>query len=146
MGAINISIVLYKTQKEKFLKIIESCLGCFLVSRLYLVNNSPTNELRELSKLDNRIIYIFTNKNLSCGRTHNIAFQESIKQKVKYHLILNPDVYPRLQVLENLYAFMKKHQDVGLVMPKVHFSDSSVQYLCKLLHAPFNLIGCGFLN
>ncbi len=146
MGAINISIVLYKTQKEKLLKIIESCLGCSLVSRLYLVDNSPTNELRELSKLDNRIIYIFTNKNLGYGRAHNIALQESLKQKVKYHLVLNPDVYFRSQVLENLYAFMEQHQDVGLVMPKVRFPDSSVQYLCKLLPAPFDLIGRRFLN
>jgi len=146
MEAINISIVLYKTPEEKLIETIKNILKSTYISKIYLIDNSPTDRLKKLSQIDSRIVYIFVGKNLGYGKAHNIALKESILEKIPYHLVLNPDVYFEPDILDELYNFMENHNEVGLVMPKVFFPDGSLQYLCKLLPAPFDLIGRRFLN
>ncbi|MEW6655470.1 MAG: glycosyltransferase family 2 protein [Aquificota bacterium] len=146
MSNINVSIVLYQTPKDKVMRAIESCLRSELVLKLYLIDNSPDNRLEKLSRIDKRIVYIFNNSNRGYGTAHNIAMRKSIEEGVNYHLVLNPDVYFERGVLEELYSFMEKNQDAGLVMPKILYPDGSLQYLCKLLPTPFDLFGRRFLN
>jgi GT2 family glycosyltransferase len=143
---LNISIVLYHNKKEQIRKVVESVLNTDLNINLYLVDNSSTDILRDLEKIDNRIIYIFNNANLGFGKAHNIALRRSIQENVPYHLVLNPDVYFEKGVLEELYNFMEANKDVGLVMPKVLYPDGNIQYLCKLLPTPLDLFGRRFLN
>ena len=38
---------------------------------------------------------------------HNIAIKHSINKNVSYHLVLNPDVYFKKGVLEELYKYMQ---------------------------------------
>ena len=130
------SIVLYRNKKEQVLKAINSFLNTELKVKLFLVDNSPDDSLRELEKIDSRIEYIFNNANLGYGKAHNIAIRRSIEDNVPYHLVLNPDVYFEKGVLEKLYEYMENHPDVGNVMPKVVCPDGSIQYLCKLLPTP----------
>ena len=139
MTLLNVSIVLYKTDKEKLVKAISSVLNSKLDLKLYLVDNSPTDELRYFSNLDNRIVYIFNNANLGYGTAHNIAIRRSIEENVPYHLVMNPDVYFEPDVIEKLYEYMEQHQDVGNVMPKVLYPSGELQYLCKLLPTPVDL-------
>ncbi|MGB4268678.1 MAG: glycosyltransferase family 2 protein [Spirochaetota bacterium] len=137
---INASIVLYNNRKEQLLKAIHSVLNTTLKVRLYLIDNSTNDNLKELEKLDDRIVYIFNNANLGYGKAHNIAIQKSIEDGVPYHLVLNPDVYFEKGVIEELYDFIEKNKDVGSVMPKVLYPDGEIQYLCKLLPTPLDLI------
>ncbi len=146
MKQINISIVLYHNSKNQLLKTISIALNTSLNIRLYLVDNSTNDSLKELTNIDSRIEYIFNNSNLGFGKAHNIAIRKSIEENVPYHLVLNPDVYFESGVIEKLYDFMEKNKDVGLVMPKVLYPDGSIQYLCKLLPTPFDLFGRRFLN
>lgn len=140
MTQINASIVLYHNNKEQLLKAIKSFLGTSLVVRLYLVDNSSNDNLRELIDLDDRIEYIFNNANLGYGSAHNIAIKKSIENGVPYHLVLNPDIYFESGVLEKLYEYMECNSDVGQLMPKVLYPDGELQYLCKLLPTPTDLI------
>lgn len=146
MTHINVSIVLYHDNKGQVSKAINSCLNTELISELVLVDNSSNDELKQLENLDYRIKYIFNNSNLGFGRAHNIAIKKSIQDGIKYHLVLNPDVYFDKGVLEKLYKYMAANQDVGLVMPKVLYPDGRIQYLCKLLPTPVDLFGRRFLN
>ena len=146
MKSINVSIVLFKNDKDLVKKAIYSCINSFLINKVYLIDNSPTDTLRCLVSLDSRIEYIFNNANLGFGKAHNIALKRSIEENILYHLVLNPDVYFEKGVLEELYNFMEANKDVGLVMPKVLYPDGSIQYLCKLLPTPFDLFGRRFLN
>lgn len=139
MSHINISIVLYKNNSEVLKKAISSCLSSTLLNKLYLIDNSPNDSLKDLARLDSRIIYIFNNANLGFGKAHNIAMRKSIEENIPYHLVLNPDVYFEKGVLEELHDFMENNQDIGLVMPKVLYPDGSLQYLCKLLPTPWDL-------
>ncbi len=79
------------------------------------------------------------------GAGHNISIKQSIRKKIKYHLVLNPDVYFKRGVLEGLYEFMQDNHDIGLVMPKIFYPDGSMQHLCKLLPTPWILILRRFL-
>jgi len=122
------------------MRAIESFLSTRLSVKLYLIDNSSNDNLKELEKLDNRIVYIFNNANLGYGKAHNIAIKKSIGDGVPYHLVLNPDVYFDKGVIEELYEYMEENPDVGSVMPKVLYPDGELQYLCKLLPTPLDLI------
>ncbi len=140
MNNYNASIVLYNTNHEQLRKVISSFFSTRLQVKLYLVDNSPTDALKYFSELDSRIVYIFNNANLGYGAAHNIAIRKSIEENVPYHLVLNPDIYFEPGVLETLYDYMEKHPDVGNVMPKVLYPNGEIQYLCKLLPTPMDLI------
>jgi len=146
MTQINASIVLYHNKKEQLIKAINSFLNTDLKVKLYLVDNSSIDELKELSEMDSRIEYIFNNANLGYGAGHNIAMRKSIADGVAYHLVLNPDIYFESGVLEELFDYMENHQDVGNIIPQVIYPDGEIQYLCKLLPTPMDLFGRRFLN
>ena len=55
---INGSIVLYEDNDESLKKAINNFLNTSLSVKLYLIDNSTTNRLKYLEKLDNRIFYI----------------------------------------------------------------------------------------
>jgi len=140
MTQLNASIVLYHNKKDQLIKAIKSFLDTDLKVKLYLVDNSTNDDLKELTQLDARIEYIFNNANLGYGRAHNIAIRKSIEDGVSYHLVLNPDVYFERGVLEKLYEYMEENKDIGNIMPKVLYPNGDIQYLCKLLPTPVDLI------
>ncbi|MBB6062817.1 hypothetical protein HNP65_001269 [Thermosipho japonicus] len=142
-----ISIVLYNNSEEQVKRTIFSILKSKLDLKVILIDNSCHDNLRNLISIDNRRIeYIFNNANFGFGRAHNVALKKSIEESVPYHLVLNPDVFFEEFVLEELYTFMKKNDDIGLIMPKVLYPDGKIQYLCKLLPTPIDLIGRRFFN
>jgi len=143
---INISIVLYKNKIRQLTNTIQNILKSKFIKRLYLIDNSPTDKLKGFCRLSKQIKYKFNNNNLGFGKAHNIAIRKSIDENVKYHLVLNPDIYLAEGILEELYDFMERNPNTGLVMPRVLYPDGKIQYLCKLLPTPFDLFGRRFLN
>ena len=137
---LNGSIVLYHNEPKQVSKAIKSFLDTKLNVKLYLIDNSSNANLKNLLKIDNRIEYIFNNANLGYGKAHNIALKKSIEENVPYHLVLNPDVYFEGKVLEELYDYMNEYIDICNIIPKVLYADGSIQYLCKLLPTPMDLI------
>ncbi len=132
------SIVTYKNDKTILAKTIASFLNSGLKNYLYVIDNSPTIALKEICTLKN-VEYVFNNDNLGFGAGHNIALRKMSGQ-TKYSLVLNPDVYFDQGTLEKLFDFMEKNENVGLVLPKVLYPDGSLQYLCRLLPDPFDMI------
>lgn len=142
MTDINASIVLYHNDIDQIKRVIESFFGSesALDLKLYLIDNSANDSLSVLQDMDPRIVYIFNNKNLGYGSAHNKAIKISIKDKAPYHLVLNPDIYFDKEVVESLYNYMESNRDVGNIMPQVRYPDGKIQYLCKLLPTPSDLI------
>ncbi len=136
MYDLTISIVLYKSNIEKLQAAIDSVRETGLKFKIYLIDNSPTDELRRFAA-DNTE-YIFNNANLGFGKAHNIALQKAIAES-RYHLILNPDVYFEPGCLETLHSKMESDPAIGLISPKILYPDGSLQTLCKLLPTPFDL-------
>jgi GT2 family glycosyltransferase len=144
MKDLTASIVVYKNSSEILQKTIHSFLKSTQESKLYLVDNSPTDALKYLVN-DPRIIYRFNNKNLGFGAGHNTILREILDES-RYHIILNPDVYFDENVIPTLYQFMDQHTEIGQVMPKVLYPDGRIQPLCKLLPTPTTLIKRRFFN
>lgn len=134
------SIVIYKTSKELLQEAISSFIRTKLPVRLFLIDNSPDARLSELASIDQRIEYIHTKQNLGFGKGHNIGIAKSLQAGSQFHLILNPDVHYSEGTLEGLIGYMKEHEEIGLVMPKVLNIDGTLQYLCKEEPRPFDLI------
>jgi GT2 family glycosyltransferase len=137
-------IVLFKNDEIMLKAAIDSFLDTDLAVKLYLVDNSPTDILRNINK-DNRIEYIHNPANPGFGAAHNIAIEKAIEEGSKYHLVLNPDIYFNNGMLESLCDFMDDNLNVGHVMPKVTYPNGDLQYLCKTNPTFFDLFARGFM-
>ena len=109
------------------------------VDKLFIIDNSSNDCLRELEGVSDRVRYIHS-MNCGYGAGHNIAIREAMEVGAIYHVIVNPDIYFGEGVLEQLVAYMNVNKEIGLVMPKILYPNGELQYLCKLLPTPFDLL------
>lgn len=123
---------------------INSFLNTELNVKLYLVDNSPSDELKKLG-MDSRVEYIHNPSNPGFGAAHNIAIEKAIEEGSKYHLVLNPDIYFNKGTLEEICNFMDANKNVGQLMPKVTYPNGDLQYLCKTNPTFFDLFARGFM-
>lgn len=138
------SIVLYRNPVEDVLKAIQSFLSTPLRTSLFVLDNSPTDDLRgAVEKTGAR--YVWNGRNLGFGAAHNIAMRQAANM-APYHLVLNPDVSFGSDTCARLYEFMETNRSVGLVMPKVLYPNGDEQRLCKLIPTPFDLLIRRFLG
>lgn len=140
MDTVKISgaIVAYNNPPFLLTKVIDSFLTTSLSVHLYIIDNSPTDELRNISN-DPRVEYVFMNSNNGFGAGHNVILRNASKMG-KYHLVLNPDISFEKGTLEKLYDYMESNLNVGNVMPKIIYPNGELQYLCKLLPTPMDWI------
>ena len=139
---LNISIVLYNSDFAEISSLILTLKENKCLNHVYLVDNSPVKNI-EFKNCD--AIYIFPGKNLGYGAGHNLAIKESFKDKIKYHLVLNPDVQIEPGVLNKLLEQLENDQEISLIMPQIIYPDGQIQYLCKLHPTPFDLFGRRFI-
>ncbi|MDR1973374.1 MAG: glycosyltransferase family 2 protein [Bacteroidales bacterium] len=135
---ISASIVIFETNKKDLIKAISSVINS-CIDTLYIIDNSPTDILREFVK-GPKVEYIFGHGNIGYGAGHNIAIKKTINNGYNYHIVINPDVEFYKETVEKMSDYMNTHSEVGLMMPKVFFPNGEVQYLCKLLPTPFDWI------
>jgi GT2 family glycosyltransferase len=139
---LTVSIVMFCNNIDDLTKVLQSTLRSNLVGKVYLIDNSPTDTLKILKKLDQkRIVYLFQNQNLGFGRAHNKGIKLSEDNGYKYHLILNPDIEFERDVLEQLHIYMESNYKCGIVMPKVLYRNGDLQYLCKKIPSAFEMFG-----
>ena len=124
---ISATIVVYKEDFETLLKTINCFLNTPLIKKLYLVDNSPTNALKEIVNQP-EIEYIFTGQNIGFGSAHNLIIS---KLTSKFHLILNPDVIFKPQVLPSLINELNRHKNVSMISPKVVSPNGKLQYTSR---------------
>ena len=140
---ITVSIVTYKTDKEEMVKCL-SALTSKQVEHVYVVDNSRVEYLGALCGGYPQVEYI-PSDNVGYGAAHNIAIRKAMELGTKYHLVLNSDVYFEPEVLDRLVAYMDAKPDVAMVQPNVIYPDGRMQYTCRLLPTPANLIFRRFL-
>lgn len=141
------SIVIYNTPQIQMERVLESVYKSNSVQILYIIDNSPNDENKtffESCKLKNIVEYI-PHENTGYGSSHNIAIKKAIESGTDYHVVLNPDICFGVEVLSELVSFMNTNPDIGYILPKVIYPDGELQYLCKLLPTPFDLIFRRFL-
>jgi len=139
---INASIVLYNHSLSEIKPLVETLRKSAMISVIFLIDNSPT-EQPDFSKLE--VTYIFNDKNLGYGAAHNIAIRKTIDQDIPYHLVVNPDIAFEPSILAKIERFMNNNSNIGLLMPKILYPTGEIQYLCKQIPTPFDLIFRRFL-
>ena len=136
---ITASIVLYKNDKKILSNAIKSFLNLDSDLILFLIDNSPTDELKSL-KIDARIEYQHNPSNPGFGSAHNIALKRAVKLESKYHFVVNPDIYFEGDVINEMVRFMSSDKTIGMMMPKILNTDGTTQFLPKLLPTPLSII------
>jgi len=135
---ITASIVLFHSQKLDITNIID-CIEKSCIDTVYIIDNSSDDRFRLYEKKSGKIWYIH-NKNLGYGASHNIALHEAIDNGSEFHIVLNPDIRFSAEVISELVSYMREHEDTAYILPKVLYPDGTIQYLCKLLPTPSDLI------
>ena len=143
VNMITVSIVTYKTDINELKKCIDS-LNSPLVSRIYIVDNSNEKRMAEFCAKQSNVEYIGS-ENVGYGAGHNKAIRKTLETDAEYHIVLNSDVYFEADVLDYLQKYMDKNKDVAQVQPNIVYPDGTMQYTCRLLPSPANLIFRRFL-
>ena len=137
------SIVLYKTDPAELNQLFQCFCNSNVNFRLFLIDNSPDDRLHPVIS-DERVSYKFQGENLGYGRGHNVALNQVLDSS-EFHLVLNADISFGPVALSLLIEYMQDHPDVGLIMPRVLYPDGELQYVCKLIPSPLDLIFRRFL-
>lgn len=133
------SIVLYRNDINMLQNAIQSILKTGGIDKMFLVDNSPADELKILV-IDSRIEYIHNPANPGFGASHNEAIQKAIELGSKYHFIVNPDIYFEGNVITPMVEYMANDATIGMMMPQILNEDGSIQNLPKLLPSPFSIL------
>ncbi|MCF6349380.1 MAG: glycosyl transferase family 2 [Flavobacteriaceae bacterium] len=126
---ITATIVLYNEEINELSKTINSFLNTPLQKKLFLIDNSPKDKLRNKFNQP-EIEYIFIGENIGFGSGHNTIINK-IKDCSKYHLILNPDVSFESSIILNLIKTLEKEEELAMIAPKVIFPNGEHQYTCR---------------
>ena len=135
---ITASIVVYKENFKVLEKAIDSFLGSPLSKKLYVIDNSPSNEFKNKIQNDS-VEYIYSNKNLGFGKGHN-SILHKLTSENKYHLILNPDVRFHPEILEKLVIKMESNESFSMIDPRVLNSNNELLYTARRYPSLFELI------
>lgn len=141
---ITASIVVYETSPDDLLRAMDSFLNNDFRKKLFIIDNSPTDELSGICQREG-IIYSHHPENRGYGAGHNIAIRKIINEST-YHLVLNPDTYFDNNVIPEIVLYMESHHDVAHVMPRIINEEGETQYLAKLLPTPMDLFFKRFLS
>lgn len=144
---ITASVVVFNSNQEELRTLLKSVEKSNCVERLFVIDNNATKENEhffEQNPFFSHIEYI-PHENTGYGSSHNIALYKAIEMGSDYHIVLNPDIYFNAEVLSELVSYMDSNTDVGYILPKVIYPNGDLQYLCKLLPTPFDLIFRRFL-
>lgn len=131
------SIVVHKTPEPQLRKALE-CLKNSSVDIIYIIDNSPEDNLKKIVKDYSNLTYHFV-ENKGYGAGHNIAIKEAIKKGSNYHLVMNSDVVWEGDIISLINSYMQMNPDVGLVSPKTYYPNGELQYTCRLLPTPYDM-------
>ena len=140
---ITASLVFYRTDPRQVRRILQ-CVEDSAIDRVFVYDNSSQASTAALVAGYAKARYAM-HENSGYGSTHNLGFREARALGADYHVVLNPDVVFGPEVIDRLASYMQSHPEVGQLMPRVVYPDGSMQYLCKLLPTPLDLLVRRFL-
>ena len=104
---------------------------------LYIVDNGSTDGTVEFLRENfPQIKLIISERNIGFGAGHN-----SIIDRIDsdYHVIINPDVILRDDVISKMVEYLEENPDIGMLSPKIEFPDGRPQILGKRIPKPYYL-------
>lgn len=135
------SIVFYKTDLA-MAKTIIGCADKSCIEHIYVIDNSPTDALRErVSSLSPKVEYIYGQGNVGYGSGHNIGIRKGMELGAKYHIVLNPDIRFETGTIEKLTDYADMKPEIGALMPLLTSEDGSINNPMLLIPTPFDIFG-----
>lgn len=115
---------------------IDSLLRCTEAPfRLYVVDNGSTDGTTEhIEKTYPEVTVIKSGSNVGFGAGHDLIMD---RLDSDYHVIINPDIIVKDDVISILGDYMEQHPDIGMLSPEIRFPDGRLQILgkkCPALH------------
>ena len=144
MSAVSASIVLYNNPVNDIVSCLES-LKKTDVQEIFIIDNSPTDKLKNVAISYDHVAYIHNPKNPGYGAGHNIGLKRSMEAGFKYHLVVNADISFETNVIGPIIEYLDSNTLVGALMPKVIYPTGEMQNLCKFIPTPYNLVARRFL-
>lgn len=135
---ITASIVTYHTSLPEIDKVL-SCLAASPVEKVYVIDNASDPAMKS-HLAGNPLVEYIASANVGYGAGHNQGIRRAMAAGAEFHIVLNSDIYWSDPVVETCRDYMLSHPDVGQVMPKVYYPDGCLQYQCKLLPTPLDLL------
>jgi len=127
---ISIIIVNYKSLEKT-----RKCLAAIYVSDLgglsfetILVDNASSDNLDEFKIRYPHLQILYSSHNLGMGGGNNLGLKQA---QGDFVLILNPDTIVSHSAIRILFDYIKMHQDVFIVGPKLLNPDDTLQYSCS---------------
>jgi GT2 family glycosyltransferase len=133
------SIVFYKHNYNDVLDLIK-LIHNSEVDCLFIIDNSPNDLLSSLCNSFSKIKYFHFPANLGFGKGHNVALNRAMEKSYDFHIIINPDIKFFVGTIEIMIDYMKNDGTIGMMMPQVLNNDGSLQFLPKLIPAPWDVI------
>lgn len=112
--------------------------------RVVVVDNASSDNLGKILKNQYpEVAYIENRENLGFGKANNLGMAAV---EAKYYFILNPDTrFTENATLRRLYDWMEREQAVGMVGPRLAYTDGRLQESCfrypRLWDKPLRQLG-----
>lgn len=144
MRKLTVSIVTHRSPAKRLRIALDCVARCGEVYRVYVIDNSPDDSLRQAVEGMERVCYRHVANN-GFGAGHNIAIREALAAGADFHLVMNDDVRWVGDVLPPLMDRMEKDSKIGMIMPKVFYPDGALQYTARMLPTPLDVFAKRFL-
>ncbi|MFL9914528.1 glycosyltransferase family 2 protein [Paraburkholderia fungorum] len=155
INSLSVSVVVYRPERQQLAQTLQSLALAFdALTEVYpsiglavcLVDNGGLPDITAaVDRLRSRgatCSLIAGQGNVGYGRGHNLAIGRSASA---YHLVLNPDIDLDRDALKCALEFLERHQDVGLLTPRIGDEGGRIQYLCRRFPTLLDLLVRGFL-
>ncbi|MFH1404940.1 MAG: glycosyltransferase family 2 protein [Patescibacteria group bacterium] len=136
---VSILIVHYNTPgllRQTLKGIFSSCPQC--TYEVIVVDNNPGMRIKDKVQQEfPNVKVIASDSNLGFGGGMNLAMERACG---KYFFVFNPDIALFPGAIEELYRFMEKNLDVGIVGPQLLHPDRSIQNSCYRFANPMTIV------
>ncbi|OGJ51321.1 hypothetical protein A2307_00590 [Candidatus Peregrinibacteria bacterium RIFOXYB2_FULL_33_20] len=97
---------------------------------IFVDNASSDESIEYLRKahLNRDIKLIESDRNLGYGQANNLAVKHA---KGDFILICNPDIFVNQDSLQKLVDYLKKHEEIGILAPKLMYHNGHIQESCR---------------
>ncbi len=136
---LTVSIVTYHTAEQELRSALR-CLETPEVVRIWVVDNGRDEKIRKICEEFPKVEYL-QSPNVGYGSGNNIAIRKALEENLApYHLVMNTDVAFDSDILPKLSEMMDRHPEAGCIQPKILSPEGDLQYNCRRLPTPFDLI------
>jgi GT2 family glycosyltransferase len=105
---------------------------------VFVVDNNPNQRVKEMINREfPEVMVITSDSNIGFGRGMNLAMEQAMG---RYLFVFNPDIILAPNAVEQMMRYMDTHPEVGMVGPRLHHPDGSLQHSCYRFMKPTTIL------